>query len=235
MKNLLSKNSALIVSIAVHIIIFSFFLFQKNEEKVIEKRKFFEVGLAGGNGFLNSGKNKTPEKKETKLIQPKKSIQETIPEKKSKVEKIYEDKTNISDTPTQGSSDEGNNNENGSGGRGDGSGNNFSEGKIEPEKIVYFVAVDRMPVPVGGERAIQLKIIYPALAKKNKIEGIVYIRAFIDEYGRVQKTAVDKGIGFGCDEAAQKAVKSTRFQPGYLNNRPVKVQISIPVQFKLQN
>lgn len=99
---------------------------------------------------------------------------------------------------------------------------------------IFFVAVEDMPEPVGGIQAIQNKIIYPETARRNNIEGRVFIRAFIDETGAVTKTEIIRGIGGGCDEAAEAAVKATKFKPGRHVNTFVKVQVSIPVLFKLQ-
>jgi len=97
----------------------------------------------------------------------------------------------------------------------------------------YFVAVDEMPFPIGGLYAIQEKIVYPELAKRSGIEGKVYILAFISEKGIVDHAKVIKGIGAGCDETALKAVMETKFSPGKQRGKPVKVQVSIPIVFKL--
>ncbi|NWG28541.1 MAG: energy transducer TonB [Ignavibacteriaceae bacterium] len=107
------------------------------------------------------------------------------------------------------------------------------EKKVE-EEPTYFVAVEEMPEPVGGIKAIQEKIIYPEIAKRAGVEGKVYILAFVDESGTVTKAQVLKGIGAGCDEAALDAVLKTKFKPGKQRGKPVKVQVSIPVIFKLQ-
>lgn len=106
--------------------------------------------------------------------------------------------------------------------------------KIVEEEPVYFVAVEEMPEPIGGIQAIQSKIVYPEIAKRAGVEGRVYILAFVDENGNVTKAEVIKGIGAGCDEAALDAVKKTKFKPGKQRGKPVKVQVSIPVVFKLQ-
>jgi len=45
---------------------------------------------------------------------------------------------------------------------------------------------------------------------------------------------VIKGIGAGCDEAAVQAVMQTKFKPGKQRGKAVKVQVSIPIVFKLQ-
>ncbi len=106
------------------------------------------------------------------------------------------------------------------------------EKKVE-EEPTYFVAVEEMPEPIGGIRAIQEKIVYPEIAKRAGVEGKVYILAFVDELGNVTKANILKGIGAGCDEAALNAVLKTKFKPGKQRGKPVNVQVSIPVIFKL--
>ncbi|MBE2280526.1 MAG: energy transducer TonB [Ignavibacteriaceae bacterium] len=106
--------------------------------------------------------------------------------------------------------------------------------KVVEEEPVYFVAVEDMPEPIGGIGAIQSKIVYPEIAKRAGVEGRVYVLAFVDEQGDVTKAQVIKGIGAGCDEAALEAVKKTKFKPGKQRGKPVKVQVSIPVMFRLQ-
>ena len=107
------------------------------------------------------------------------------------------------------------------------------EKKVE-EEPTYFVAVEEMPEPIGGIKGIQEKIVYPEIAKRAGVEGKVYVLAFVDESGTVTKAQVLKGIGAGCDEAALDAVQKTRFKPGKQRGKPVKVQVSIPIIFKLQ-
>lgn len=99
---------------------------------------------------------------------------------------------------------------------------------------VYFMAVEEMPDPIGGIKDIQKKIKYPEIARRAGIEGRVFIKAYIDENGDVFKTTLIKGIGGGCDEAASLAVKQTKFKPGRQKGKPVKVQISIPILFKIR-
>ena len=106
--------------------------------------------------------------------------------------------------------------------------------KIVEEEPQYFVAVEEMPEPIGGIMAIQQKIIYPEIAKRAGVEGKVYVLAFVDENGDVRDAKIIKGIGAGCDEAALEAVKKTKFKPGKQRGKPVRVQVSIPVVFKLQ-
>lgn len=105
--------------------------------------------------------------------------------------------------------------------------------KIIEDEPTYFVAVEELPEPIGGLGAIQSKITYPEIAKRAGVEGKVYILAFVDESGTVTKALIAKGIGAGCDEEALKAVQQTRFKPGKQRGKPVKVQLHIPVVFRL--
>ncbi len=98
----------------------------------------------------------------------------------------------------------------------------------------FFVAVEDMPAPIGGIGAIQKKIVYPEIAKRAGVQGRVFVKAFVNEKGIVKKVELVKGIGAGCDEEALRAVKATRFKPGRQRGKPVKVQVMIPVLFKLQ-
>ncbi|MFO7445900.1 MAG: energy transducer TonB [Ignavibacteriaceae bacterium] len=108
------------------------------------------------------------------------------------------------------------------------------EKKIVEEEPQYFVAVEEMPEPIGGIQAIQSKIVYPEIAKRAGVEGKVYVLAFVDEQGIVTKAEIIRGLGAGLDEAALSAVKQTKFKPGKQRGKPVKVQVSIPIVFKLQ-
>lgn len=107
------------------------------------------------------------------------------------------------------------------------------EEKPVTEEPSFFVAVEEPPQPIGGLAAIQNKIVYPIAAKRQGIEGKVLIQAIIDENGNVAKAKIIKGIGSGCDEAALDAVKSSKFTPGKQRGKNVRVQITIPIVFKL--
>jgi len=103
----------------------------------------------------------------------------------------------------------------------------------EEEEPYYFVAVEEMPEPIGGLKSIREKIIYPEIARRAGVEGKVFVRAYVDETGLVKRAEVIKGIGLGCDEAAMDAVLNTKFKPGKQRGKLIKVQIIIPIVFKL--
>jgi len=103
----------------------------------------------------------------------------------------------------------------------------------ESEEPTFFVAVEEMPQPIGGLQEIQKKIQYPEIAKRAGVEGKVFVRAFVDEEGNVVNAEIVKGIGGGCDEAALDAILKTKFSPGKQRGKPIKVQVTVPVLFKL--
>lgn len=97
----------------------------------------------------------------------------------------------------------------------------------------YYVNVEVMPEPIGGMNTIYKRLVYPEEARQNNIEGIVKILAFIEKNGEVSNALVDEGIGYGCDENARLTVYYTRFKPGLIKGKRVKVQMIIPIEFKL--
>lgn len=107
-----------------------------------------------------------------------------------------------------------------------------NDGAVIDEKV-FFVAVEKMPEPIGGIASIQKNIIYPEIAKRAGIQGRVFVKAFIDSIGTVAKTEIIRGIGAGCDEVAEEAVKKVKFTPGKQRGKPVNVQITVPILFKL--
>jgi periplasmic protein TonB len=105
--------------------------------------------------------------------------------------------------------------------------------KIDNENDI-FIVVEDLPQPIGGLQAIQSKIHYTNLAMKADIQGKVMVLAIIDKNGNVIEARVAKSLFPQLDEIALEAVKSTKFTPGKQRGKPVKVQMTIPITFKLQ-
>ena len=101
----------------------------------------------------------------------------------------------------------------------------------EPE---FFVVVEQMPQLQGGIGQLQQKVKYPEMARRAGIEGRVTIQFIVNEQGRVENPRVIRGIGGGCDEEALRVVSQAKFIPGLQRGRPVKVQFSLPIVFRLR-
>jgi protein TonB len=103
------------------------------------------------------------------------------------------------------------------------------------EEEQFFIVVENMPQLIGGLGKLQSQVTYPEMARRAGIEGRVTIQFIVNEKGQVENPRVIRGIGGGCDEEALKAVSKARFTPGLQRGRPVKVQYSLPIVFRLQN
>ncbi|MFA4924255.1 MAG: energy transducer TonB [Ignavibacteriaceae bacterium] len=107
---------------------------------------------------------------------------------------------------------------------------------ISPDEIIdsaLYRNPEVFPEPVMGYEKFFEKIVYPKAAKEKKREGTVLIKALINEFGDVDKTEIVKGIGLGCEEAAEISVSFTRFYPGLVRGKPVKVEMIFAIEFKL--
>lgn len=105
--------------------------------------------------------------------------------------------------------------------------------EIQKRKGDLLCDADICPIPIGGMNAIQDSIKYPEHAKLYGLEGIVILIAQIDINGDVLKTEIIESLGLGCDEEAQRVVKSTKFIPGQRDFKPVVSNLSIRVVFSL--
>lgn len=120
----------------------------------------------------------------------------------------------------------------GGSGSGSGSGGGVIKAPVNVfKKSDYLIAVEMQPEPIGGYSAIDKKAIYPEQARKNSVKGKVFLQVYINENGEVVFAEVLKGLGYGCDEAALRAVKLVRFKAGKQKGKYVKVQMSVPVNF----
>jgi periplasmic protein TonB len=97
----------------------------------------------------------------------------------------------------------------------------------------FFSTAEVMPQPVGGMSAVYNRLIYPSEARNKKVEGTVKVLVYINEWGDVTQAEVVEGIGFGCDEAAKTTLFYTKFSPGMIRGKAVKIRMVIPVDFKL--
>jgi protein TonB len=75
---------------------------------------------------------------------------------------------------------------------------------------------------------------YTELARQAHLQGVVVLRAVIDERGNVVGIELRKRLRFGLDEEAVKAVGQWKFTPALLNGRPVKVFFDLSVIFEVR-
>ncbi|MBL4709905.1 MAG: energy transducer TonB, partial [Flavobacteriales bacterium] len=103
------------------------------------------------------------------------------------------------------------------------------EGKGTKEQISQCTQ-DEIFAHIGGNTK------FPAIARDAGIQGTVYVRFLVDEKGKVKDVTVVRGVSGGkaLDREAVRAVNSLpRMTPGKQRGKPVRVQYTVPVKFKL--
>ncbi len=106
------------------------------------------------------------------------------------------------------------------------------------EKNQVFITVEQNPEFAGGMNALlkflQKNLHYPTPAVNAKVTGKVYMQFVVGQDGNISKVDVVKGIGFGCDEEAQRVVKlMPKWSPGRQSGRTVAVKFTLPISFQL--
>jgi TonB family protein len=107
---------------------------------------------------------------------------------------------------------------------------------VEP---VYTV-VEKTPTYPGGDDAriafMVQNIKYPEQAKKNGVQGKVFVTFVIEADGSVTNVKVLRGIGAGCDEEAIRVISiMPKWNPGMQDGKAVRTQFNLPISFKLDN
>ncbi len=74
---------------------------------------------------------------------------------------------------------------------------------------------------------------YSEEARKAKFQGTCVLWLVVGPDGRPRDIRVQRTLGLGLDEKAIEAVKTWRFEPALKDGKPVAVQISVEVSFRL--
>src|SRR5690606_7986496 len=75
---------------------------------------------------------------------------------------------------------------------------------------------------------------YPRQARRLGVEGRVEVQFVVEKDGSLSGVKAVKGIGAGCDAEAVRIVQNAPpFKPGMQQGKPVRVQMEMPIIFKL--
>ena len=101
-----------------------------------------------------------------------------------------------------------------------------------------FTVVENMPQFPGGEEArikyMVESIKYPESAKKEGLQGTVYISFVVEKDGQIADAKVLRGIGKACDAEALRVVSEMpKWIPGTQKGQAVRVQFNMPIKFTL--
>jgi len=98
---------------------------------------------------------------------------------------------------------------------------------------------DEAPIRIGGEVVPpelinKVQPVYPEIARKARVQGVVIVEAIIDKQGNVTDSRILRGLPMGISEAAVAAIGRWKYKPATLNGRPVAVYLTVTVTFTLQ-
>ena len=96
----------------------------------------------------------------------------------------------------------------------------------------------RAPIRVGGKLRppkllVQVQPEYPAIARQAHIQGVVTIDAILDEEGNVVEMKIVSGQPL-LYQAALEALAKWKYEPVYLNDLPIVVELLVNVTFELK-
>lgn len=94
----------------------------------------------------------------------------------------------------------------------------------------------RIPTYPGGKEGylqfIKENIVYPESALENKVEGLVYVHYTVDNIGQIADVEITKGIGYGCDEEAERVIRLLKYEAA--KNRGVKMKVEMKTRIHFQ-
>ena len=107
----------------------------------------------------------------------------------------------------------------------------------EGANAVFFIVED-MPEFPGGDEALRKYIAntinYPDFAKKEGIEGKVYVSFVVEKDGSVGDAKIERGVDPSLDKEALRVVKALPiWKPGKQRGEAVRVQYTVPLNFAL--
>lgn len=97
-----------------------------------------------------------------------------------------------------------------------------------------YLFVEKDP-ECGGIDSVQSQVTYPPAAQWAGIEGKVFVQFIVNEQGDVTHPKITRSEHSLLNDAALNAVRKLKCTPGEQRGRPVRVQMSLPVSFKLDD
>jgi protein TonB len=93
------------------------------------------------------------------------------------------------------------------------------------------IRVAELPVP--PRKVVDVRPVYPDIARQAKKDGTVVMEAVLDTRGRITQLRVIQSVPL-LDQAALDAVRQWRYTPTTLGGHPVSVLMTISIRFTLQ-
>ena len=101
-----------------------------------------------------------------------------------------------------------------------------------------FTVLDTQPQPQSGLKSfyeyIGANLKYPEQARKEGVQGKVFVEFVVDKDGKLIDVKAVKGIGAGCDQEAVRVIKEApAWEPAKVVDMPVRVKMILPITYNL--
>jgi len=93
-----------------------------------------------------------------------------------------------------------------------------------------YTKVDVKPIPIRTPPPE-----YPKQLKREGVSGVVAVSIVIDETGAVIGSSVVKSTNPDFNDATLDAVKKWKFKPALIDGKPVKMRVTLPIKFSLDD
>jgi len=112
--------------------------------------------------------------------------------------------------------------------------------------LCVIVALALLPLSAAADDTIHTKVDvnpvpvktpppeYPDSMKRQGVSGVVAVSIVIDETGAVMSTTVAKSSQPEFEAPALNAVKKWKFKPAQKDGVPVKMKVTVPIRFNLE-
>ena len=113
-----------------------------------------------------------------------------------------------------------------------------AQNKENKMKDGVYQEVEVMPEYPGGENALMNdltgSIKYPEEARKNGIQGKVFVSFVVDEQGKVTNAKIERGVEASLNQESLRVVNGLKtWKPGMEKGKAVKVAYTIPINYAL--
>ena len=115
--------------------------------------------------------------------------------------------------------------------------NAFSQTNTQNDDDKVFMVVQTKPkFPGDINKYLADNTQYPADAKKNNIQGTVFVSFIVEKDGSVSSVKILRGVASSIDKEAIRVITAMpKWTPGMQNGHTVRVAYNVPLRFVLRD
>jgi TonB family protein len=103
-------------------------------------------------------------------------------------------------------------------------------------KLVSYEASGKI-ISAGITEGLKIHDVPPTyfqIARQNRVQGELALRAVIDKTGSVSRVCITEALGAGLDDMMVDTVRQWKYKPYTLNGQPIEVQTTVTTRFGMR-